>query len=100
MALFPLFLSFWASNATLGLLIRFRLGVLCLGLRGFAEPLDACADAAAVRPLTCAFEQEVQRARYRPAADFERRGYGLASMSQQPEQTGSDSEGRQRRGCR
>lgn len=38
-------------------------------------------ESTAVKALTCAFEQEAQRAGYRSMAEFQRRGFGPASMS-------------------
>jgi hypothetical protein len=38
-------------------------------------------ESTAVRALTRAFEQEVRRAGYRSMAEFQRRGFGPASMS-------------------
>ena len=38
-------------------------------------------EAAAVKAVTCAFEQEGQRAGYRSMAEFQRRAYGIESMS-------------------
>jgi hypothetical protein len=41
-------------------------------------------ESVAVKALTCAFEQEMQRAGYRSVAEFQRRGFGPAKMSKHP----------------